>query len=148
MPRKPKLDSDGNKIVPKPRGHNLNGRPKGVKNKSSLLKEALKGQWESVLEKEGMAVFLATVQAAKGDLVKDDKGKPVLDENGWPTYTGGSDTCKKMVMDRIAPVVDAQQGSGKDKFNISINVQGMEAKITDMDESVKDITDIEFEEVK
>ena len=39
-------------IEKKPQGHNLTGRPKGVKNKTTLFKEAMKEGFEQKLMSE------------------------------------------------------------------------------------------------
>ena len=95
----------------KPRGHNLTGRPKGVKNKTTLFKEAMREGFEELLERDGKKVFKAVVdKALDGDM-----------------------TAAKLILDRIVPVVDIDKSNVKDKFNISINVSGMEPKIEVID---------------
>ena len=82
-------DTGKPKEIKKTRGHNLSGRPKGVKNKTTLFKEAMREGFENLLEKEGKKVFLAVVEKAKdGDM-----------------------TAAKLILDRIVPVADVQKGN-------------------------------------
>ena len=90
------------------------GRPKGSRNKTTLFKEAMKEGFESLLETEGKKVFEAVVAKAKdGDM-----------------------TAAKLILDRVIPVADSQQGKGSGRTEVVINVQGMEANITAIDGEV------------
>lgn len=98
---------DGNLPDKKPKGHNLNGRPKGVKNKTTLFKEAMNQGFEALLEKEGKKVFEAVVKKAiEGDM-----------------------SAAKLIFDRILPTAkaidldDLSRGKG---ISISINVGSLE----------------------
>ena len=102
----------------------VGGRPPGAKNKTTLFKEAMRDGFEELLERDGKKVFKAVVdKALDGDM-----------------------TAAKLILDRIVPVVDLDKSSVKDKFNISINVSGMEPKIEVMDASA-DAVDADFVEV-
>ena len=127
----------------------VGGRPPGSKNKTSLFKEAMKEGFEKVLETEGMKVFMATVQGAIGREVEDEEGNLLKDSNGNQVYEGGSDACKKMILDRIVPTND-ESNLGKDKFNISINVVGMDANIEVMKDDVdlSEPMDAEYEKLE
>lgn len=125
------------------RGQHLNGRPKGVKNKTTIFKEAMREGFERRLEADGLKVFNAVVQKAIGPPSKDSNGDPILDEQGNQMYIDGDSTAQKMLMDRLIPVADVVK-TDQGKFNISINVQGMSANITE----ATDITDADYEEVK
>ena len=99
------------------------GRPPGAKNKTTLFKEAMRNGFENLLQKDGEKVFKAVVdKALDGDM-----------------------TAAKLILDRIVPVVDLDKSSVKDRFNISINVSGMEPKIDVMDGTA---VDAEFEEIE
>jgi len=107
-------------------GKNLSGRPKGVRNKSTLVKEALRGQFEDLLHTEGEKVFMAVVEKAKdGDM-----------------------TAAKLLLDRILPVtkaVDINAGEVA-KGGITINIESLSANISEPDSQPIDITDAEYEE--
>lgn len=96
-------------------GSNLNGRPKGVKNKTTLFKEAMREGFEDKLMKEGMAVFDAVVSKAKeGDM-----------------------TAAKMILDRIVPVSKAVDINATDisgKGGITIHIEKMVASTGKVDE--------------
>ena len=91
------------------------GRPKGAKNKTTLFKEAMKGHFEELLEREGEKVFLACVQKAKE----------------------GDTTAMKLIMDRIIPVADVTGVKGNGQTQVVINVEGMGTNITLADEGEK-----------
>jgi len=89
---------------------NKMGRPKGAKNKTTLFKEAMREGFEDRLIVDGEKVFNAVVTAAlDGDMV-----------------------AAKMIMDRIVPVVDTEKVDAG-KFQISINVQGVEPSVDIID---------------
>lgn len=120
-------------------GANLTGRQAGVKNKTTLFKEAMREGFEEVLEREGMKVFMATVQRAIGKRARDEEtGELLFDESGNPLYEGGSDVASKMILDRIVPVADVEK-TDLNKFNISITVRGMEPKVEVMDGEYEEI---------
>jgi hypothetical protein len=86
----------------------MRGRPKGVKNKTTLFKEAMKEGFENLLEKEGKRVFQAVVEKAKdGDM-----------------------TAAKLILDRIIPVADVTGVKGSGQTQVVINVEGMGTNIT------------------
>lgn len=120
----------------------LTGRVEGTKNKSTLFKQAMKEGFEELLEKEGPKVFMAVVQRAIGKRSKDeDTGELLFDEKGNPMYEGGSDVAAKMILDRIVPIADVEK-TDLNKFQISINVTGMNPKV-----EVMDALDADFEEI-
>jgi uncharacterized protein YfaQ (DUF2300 family) len=123
---------------------NRKGRPPGTKNKSTLVKEAIKEGMEDMILQYGLDVLKATAQQAMGSKMYNEDGDPVYDEHGNHIFIGGSDTCKKMILDRIAPVADMQGGKGGGKTEVVINVQGMQASI----DVAHDPVDAEFEEVQ
>ena len=61
------------------------GRPKGAKNKTTLVKEAIKGHWDELMVTKARAVFDKTVEMA----------------------LEGDTQCIKMIMDRAVPVSKA-----------------------------------------
>ena len=61
------------------------GRPKGAKNKTTLVKEAIKGHWDELMITKARAVFDKTVELA----------------------LEGDTQCIKMIMDRAVPVSKA-----------------------------------------
>lgn len=138
-------EEEKKEIVKKKQGHNLHGRPKGVKNKTTLFKEAMQEGFEKRLQEDGLKVFNAVVQKAIGPPSKDKDGEPILDEQGNQMYIDGDSTAQKMLMDRLIPVADVTKSQDSSKFNISINVQGMSANIT---EASDEPLDVEYEEVK
>ena len=103
----------------------VGGRPPGAKNKTTLFKEAMREGFEELLERDGKKVFKAVVdKALDGDM-----------------------TAAKLILDRIVPVVDIDKSNVKDKFNISINVSGMQPTIEVMDASANAV-DADFTEVE
>lgn len=87
---------------------NRSGRSPGSKNKSTLVKEALRGKWDDLLEKEGAKVFMAVVEKAQdGDM-----------------------TAAKLILDRMIPVAEDKL-SGKMKIGeggLTIVIEKLEAK--------------------
>lgn len=60
------------------------GRKKGSKNKSTLVREALRGEWDDLLVTQGKKVFEAVVEKAiDGDM-----------------------TAAKLILDRVVPVAE------------------------------------------
>ena len=100
------------KNTPKKRVNNLpvggGGRPKGAKNKTTLLREAILQQAEEKVLQEFMNIVQTTVDLAhKGDT-----------------------TCLKILWDRIIPAKRAidPDDNKQDKLNVVINISGMETK--------------------
>lgn len=118
------------------------GRPVGAKNKTTLVKEAIQNGMEDTLLQYGLKVLQATAQAAVGHHAKDKDGNLMYDEFGNPLWVDGDNICKKLLLDRMAPVVRSESGGGDGKFEITINVQGMEAKIGQVD-----TVDADYEEM-
>ena len=90
-------------------GKNLKGRPKGVKNKTTLFKEAIREGFEERLLKDGMKVVDAVVaKAVDGDM-----------------------TAAKLLLDRILPTskaIDLEQLEKSKGLSISINVGSMQSE--------------------
>jgi hypothetical protein len=103
---KPVTGETGTDIAKPKRGHNLKGRPKGAKNKTTLFKEVMQQGFEESLEKDFPNVVKTVIAAAKkGDM-----------------------KAAKMLFDRVIPVskaVDLNQ-LGKAGISISINVGEMD----------------------
>ena len=98
---------------------NPNGRPKGSKNKVTLLKEAILQNAEEKVLQEFMGIVNTTIKLANE----------------------GDTTCLKILWDRIIPskrAVDITH-KGDDKLNVVINISGMETK------GVKDVEIIDGE---
>lgn len=97
----------------KKRGHNLKGRPKGVKNKTTIFKEAIREGFEERLLKDGMKVVDAVVaKAIDGDM-----------------------TAAKLLLDRILPTskaIDLDQLEKSKGLNISINIGQLEDNSVDV----------------
>ena len=95
-------------LVPKPRGHNLKGRPKGAKNKTTIFKEIMQEGFERSLQvKFPKVVEVVLNQALKGDM-----------------------KAAKMLFDRVIPVSKAVdlENLGKKGISISINVGEMDSE--------------------
>lgn len=83
---------------------NPRGRPKGAKNKSTLLREAMQQKADRLLSKEVPAVLAVVIKAAKG----------------------GDMSAAKMILDRAVPVKKADDGDG-DNGNklVQITIQNL-----------------------
>lgn len=88
-------------------GKNLKGRPKGIKNKTTIFKEAIREGFEEKLMKDGMKVVDAVVaKAIDGDM-----------------------TAAKLLLDRILPTskaIDLDQLEKSKGVTISINLGSLE----------------------
>lgn len=85
-------------------GHNLNGRPKGVKNKTTIFKECISGGWEEMVLKDAKAVFKVL-----GDKAKEGDMQAI-----------------KMFLDRAVPVTKAVDINAADlsaKGGITIHIE-------------------------
>jgi hypothetical protein len=84
-------------------GRNLKGRPKGIKNKTTIFKEAIREGFEEKLMKDGMKVVDAVVaKAIEGDM-----------------------TAAKLLLDRILPTskaIDLDQLEKSKGVSISIQI--------------------------
>jgi hypothetical protein len=101
------------------------GRPKGAKNKSTLLKEALRGEFDEMLKKDFKKVLSVVVDQA-------------LD---------GCRQSQKLIIDRVVPSVHAVSDKDDNKFagGFTINIGMLESG-----KSVTvspDIQDAEYTEV-
>jgi len=84
---------------------NPNGRPKGSKNKITILREAVIANAEHILLENWEELVQCTVALAKA----------------------GDPTALKILWDRVIPAKRAiEEKSKEDKLNITINVNGME----------------------
>ena len=89
--------------IKKARGHNLNGRKPGAKNKTTLVKEAIKGDWDKLMQTKAKKVFEAVVEKA----------------------LEGDTSCMKMILDRAVPTtkaVDVNAADLKAGMGITINI--------------------------
>ena len=106
---KPVTGETGTDIAEKPkRGHNLKGRPKGAKNKTTIFKEIMQQGFQSSMEKDFADVLKAVIsQAKKGD-----------------------QKAQKMLFDRVIPVSKAVDldNLGKSGISISIHVGEMDTE--------------------
>ena len=84
---------------------NPNGRPKGSKNKLTILREAVLANAENIVLENWEELVQCTVALAKA----------------------GDPTALKILWDRVIPAKRAiEEKSKEDKLNITINVNGME----------------------
>lgn len=84
---------------------NPNGRPKGSKNKLTILREAVLANAENIVLENWEELVTCTVALAKA----------------------GDPTALKILWDRVIPAKRAiEEKSKEDKLNITINVNGME----------------------
>lgn len=102
-------------------GKNLKGRPKGIKNKTTIFKEAIREGFEEKLLKDGQKVIDAVVKKAiDGDM-----------------------TAAKLLLDRMLPTskaIDLEQLEKSKGLTISVNIGSLEDK-------TKEIIDAEIVEV-
>jgi len=105
---------------------NPTGRPKGAKNKVTMLKQAVLLKAEELVLTNWEEVVQTTLTLAKE----------------------GDSTALKILWDRMLPSVKAVDGnnSSKDKLNITINVQGMEV-VADVENAGQDIEEADYEEI-
>lgn len=106
---------------------NRGGRPPGSKNKTTLVKEALQGEWDDLLKREGKKVFQAVVDAAMD----------------------GNMNAAKLILDRIIPV---QEDKLKGKVQIGegglhIHIEKLEATPAPKPMIEGEVEDAVFEEV-
>ena len=85
---------------------NPNGRPKGARNKSTLLREAMEQKVDRKLSREIPQVLDVVIRAAKG----------------------GDMSAAKMLLDRAVPVQKATDGTDKGPTNgITIRIENLTA---------------------
>lgn len=125
--KKKKLPTELKKTVWKPgQSGNPNGRPKGSKNKLTILREAVLQKAETMVLNEWEDLVRTTIALAKQ----------------------GDSTCIKILWDRVIPAKRAvEEKDGKeDKLNINITVQGMEVKSVFGDRT--EVVEADYEEVE
>lgn len=96
------------------------GRPKGSKNKATVISEAIQGKLVGQLEKDAQAILLKTIEMAKD----------------------GDTTCIKLLMDRLMPAMragDNAKASGVGGISITVNTLDkgpttIEGEVIDHDE--------------
>jgi hypothetical protein len=103
-------------------GKNLTGRPKGVKNKSTLLREAMAQGFDVMVKRDFKKVVSAVMtKAIEGDL-----------------------QAAKLILDRIVPVskaVDSESVKKKgDGLSVTINIGSLEDSIQIVNEDEPDMT--------
>lgn len=82
------------------------GRPKGSKNRSTLVREALEGKFMDMTEKEFEDIMKVLLRRAK-------------DENR-------GDKMRQLIMDRIVSVVPAEKDKASSKPVVNINISSMD----------------------
>jgi len=109
---------------------NRSGRAIGSKNKSTLVREALRGDWDDLLVTEGVKVFKAVVESAQGNKLYDKDGNPVLDPVSREHVRGDPNiAAAKLILDRVIPVTEDKL-SGKIKIGeggLNIYIEKLEA---------------------
>jgi len=106
-----------------PRGFNLKGRPKGCKNKTTLVKEAIRGGFDDLMLSKAQKVFEAVVDEA---------------------INNKNMTAAKLIMDRVLPTskaIDLEALEKSQGLSISINVGSLEKQLTPIE--AEDVTIIE-----
>lgn len=91
---------------PKGKSGNPTGRPKGSKNKKTLVLEAIENQLVEASEKDAMAVYQKTVALAKA----------------------GDTTCIKILMDRFWPASRKDDKQDKQSGGVNIIIKGLEVE--------------------
>ena len=106
-------------VKKKKQGHNLKGRPKGIKNKTTLFKEVMKNGFEEELEKEFHAVLRAVISKAKeGDM-----------------------SAAKMLIDRAVPATKAVDINANDlgkTGGVTIHIEKLVAETGRTGETIED----------
>jgi len=110
-PKKRKKHVDKGQLFKPGKSGNPLGRPKGSKNKLTLLREAVRENAEEMVLAEFEKVVQATLLLAK-------EGDP---------------TALKIVWDQIMPKKAVDDAKKDDKLNITINVGAMEVDVTTED---------------
>jgi len=107
---------------------NPKGRPKGSKNKLSLLREAVLESAENIVLSNFEDIVQATVELAKQ----------------------GDATALKIVWDRIIPAKRTVEDKveGEDKMNISISIVGMEVAEIGGEKAKADVVEAVYTEIK
>jgi predicted DNA-binding protein len=106
---------------------NRSGRKAGSKNKSTLLREALKNGFETEMEKDFIAVVRAVVDKAKdGDMA-----------------------AAKMLLDRVVPVQENKMAGkiGLGEGGITIHIEKLEAQPAPSSPIDGEVEEAEYEEV-
>lgn len=107
---------------------NKGGRPPGRKNNSTVVTEAMQGDFVKLLKTNFKEVIQAVCQRAKGEPLKDEDGKIVY-EDGYIVRTGGSDAAAKLLIDKIMPNASLDDGGkGPKDLGITIVINDMKEK--------------------
>ena len=125
-PKRKKHVDKGQLFKPGKSGNPM-GRPKGSKNKLTLLREAVREGAEEMVLAEFEKVVQATLELAK-------EGDP---------------TALRIVWDQIMPKKAVDDAKKDDKLNITINVGAMEVDVTteDVPEIETSVVEGEFTEI-
>ncbi len=103
--------------IPKKRGHNLKGRIKGVKNKSTIFKEVMRDGFEARMKKDFKKVVDVVLdKAMEGDMV-----------------------AAKMLFDRVIPQtksIDLDDLEKSKGLSINISIGSLEDDLVVVDENV------------
>lgn len=100
---------------------NPNGRPKGSRNKVTVLKEAVLANAENIVLENLEEIVKTTVELAKA----------------------GDPTCLSIIWKNVMPQPDKKASSKEDRLNIHINIEGMEKPTVDIEQPI----DGEFKEI-
>ena len=114
----------GKEIKPKKKS-NLKGRLPGVKNKTTLVKEAIKGDWDKLMQTKAKKVFEAVVEKA----------------------LEGDTSCMKMILDRAIPTskaVDLNAADLKAGMGITINIDQLISTSREPETLDQDIEDADI----
>lgn len=118
-------------LFPKGTSGNPNGRPKGVKNRKTILQERVDSALSLIILRDAPKVLRKVISMAlEGDTV-----------------------CLKILMDRLMPAKKAIEVTGKDgkDFGIKIIVENLvthEVKSLQQEEDEDNIEDAEYEELE
>jgi len=101
------------------------GRPKGSRNKKTILQEAIRTQSEELILKHLPEIIIATVEEAKK----------------------GNMQAVKLLLDRVIPPKRAVEFSTKDEDGLKVNIV-VESLVTHETKEIEEEEDAEFEEIE